>query len=97
MTVEEAIQQILHADYGEDVRNALANALDIINTNSQTYIFEQTTALDTWVIQHNLDRYPSVSIVDSAGTQVCGEITYENSNKIVITFTEAFTGTAYLN
>lgn len=65
--------------------------------HDQTYIFKQMTALDTWVIQHNLDRYPSVSVVDSAGTQVYGEIIYENRNKIVIKFTAAFTGAAYLN
>ena len=34
----------------------------------ETYTYKQTTASSMWVIEHELDRHPSVTVVDSAGT-----------------------------
>lgn len=62
-----------------------------------TYVHKQTTAAIQWDIYHNLDKYPSVTIVDSAGTQVYGDISYVDSNHLIITFTSEFGGRAYLN
>ena len=62
-----------------------------------TYIFEQGAASNTWTITHNLDKYPSVTVVDSAGTKVDCVITYINSNECELKFNAAFKGTAYLN
>ena len=68
------------------------------DTGDRTYVFENTeTASDTWVINHNLNKYPCVSVVDSSGTEVVGQITYNNINKLTITFKGAFKGKAYLN
>ena len=63
----------------------------------QTFIFEQERASDTWTIQHNLNKYPSVTVVDSAGSTVVGDVQYLNENFIIITFNGAFSGTVYLN
>lgn len=64
---------------------------------SKTFIYSQNVASTIWTIEHNLDNYPSVTVVDSGGTTVEGEITYLNRNKIRITFSSPFSGTAYLN
>ena len=63
----------------------------------KNFYFTQTTALDTWVITHNLNKYPSATIIDSAGTEVVGNITYNSLNQITITFSGAFKGSATLN
>lgn len=63
----------------------------------QTFIYEQNTLSDEWVIKHNLGRFPSVSVIDSAGTVVVGGVQYLNENIIVCTFNAPFIGTAYLN
>lgn len=65
--------------------------------NDKSYTHDQTTPSDTWTINHFLDKFPSVSIVDSAGTQVEGEVVYESINQLVVTFSGAFSGKAYLN
>lgn len=57
----------------------------------------QKSASRTWVIQHNLNTFPSVTVVDSAGNVVCGEVHYNNANQVTIEFTAAFSGKAYLN
>lgn len=48
------------------------------------------------IIHHNTNSYPPVRTLDSAGTQVFGAIVYNDSNTITITFSAAFSGTAYL-
>lgn len=63
----------------------------------KTYRHEQIEPSDTWVITHNLGRYPSVTVVDSAGTVVVGEVTYDSENQVTITFVGAFSGYALLN
>ena len=62
-----------------------------------TYVYTQPTASDVWLIEHNMQRYPAVSVVDSAGTQIIGEVQYINENTIMVYFTAAFSGVAYLN
>lgn len=61
------------------------------------YVFEQGVASDTWEIQHNLNRFPTVTIVDSGENVVTGAITYIDSNNVLIKFNGAFKGKAYLN
>ena len=61
------------------------------------YAHTQSVASATWTINHNLDFYPNVTVVDSAGTIVEGEIAYTSRNQIVLTFSAAFSGTAYLS
>lgn len=61
------------------------------------FVFDQPTPAAIWAVSHNLGKYPAVSIVDSAGTVVYGNITYVNLNQVQIDFTAAFSGKAYFN
>lgn len=61
------------------------------------YAHTQGTASATWTISHNLDFYPNVTVIDSAGTIVEGEIAYTSRNQVVLTFSAAFSGKAYLS
>lgn len=61
------------------------------------YTFNQLSASTTWSITHNLNKKPSVSVVDSADNNVYGDIEYINENQLTITFNSAFSGKAYLN
>lgn len=63
----------------------------------KTYVFIQAVASDTWEIKHNLYKYPSVSIVDSGGNVIYGDVEYIDLNNIKCSFTSAFSGKAYLN
>lgn len=54
-------------------------------------------AQKVWVIEHNLGKNPSVSVADSAGSWIIGEVNYINDNKLTITFNSSFSGVAYLN
>ena len=62
-----------------------------------TFIYEQGTASAVWTINHDLNTYPSVTVVDSANNVVVGDVQYVDTNTIVITFSGAFSGKAFLN
>lgn len=61
------------------------------------FVYEQGVASDTWVIKHNLGKYPSVSLVDSAGTQFDADVEYNNENTCTVRMNGATTGKAFLN
>ena len=63
----------------------------------KTYRHIQNSASDVWTINHNLNKYPSVTVQDSAGSIVIGEVTYNNKNTITLTFNGAFSGEAHFN
>ena len=66
-------------------------------TSASTYTYIQTSPAQTWNIFHKLGRMPSVTVVDSAGTVVRGEVEYIDSNTIKVSFSGGFSGKAYLN
>jgi hypothetical protein len=66
-------------------------------SGGESYVHDQAVPAATWVITHNLVRFPAVDIVDSAGTTVVGDVVYDSANQVTITFASAFGGKAYLN
>ena len=61
------------------------------------FTYVQGVASTTWNIQHNLGKFPSITVIDTANTVVTGEYTYDDINNVTLTFSAAFAGTAYLN
>jgi hypothetical protein len=66
-------------------------------TWEHAYIYNQGVPATLWTINHSLNKYPSVTVVDSANTEVVGDIQYTNTNTLTVTFSSAFSGKAYLN
>lgn len=63
----------------------------------KNYIHTQSSASSTWTVTHNLNKFPSVTVVDSANNVVMGAVEMINLNSITITFTASFSGKAYIN
>jgi hypothetical protein len=80
---------------------------EILSTNVQDAIEEvrelsrfeytQSTPSSSWTINHNMRFHPAVTVVDSGGTHVMGEVTYTSLNQVNVTFTSPFSGKAYLS
>lgn len=64
---------------------------------TEEYEHEQGEISDTWEINHNLGRYPVVTVVDSSGREVIVDVQYVDKNTCVILTKGEFKGTAYLN
>ena len=63
----------------------------------KNYVWTQSQSAAVWTINHNLNKYPSIRVEDSAGNDVIGDYEYLDANTVVATFTGAFSGKAYLN
>lgn len=63
----------------------------------QAYVHTQNAVSSTWFITHNLGFQPAVTVTDSGGTGVEGEINRIDNNHLSLSFTSAFAGTAYLS
>lgn len=69
----------------------------ITEGGDKNYLHKQNIPSDEWVINHNLGKYPAVSIMDSAKNEVVGEIIYHNENSLTAKFKGEFSGKATLN
>jgi len=61
------------------------------------YVYVQSSPSATWVITHNLNKYCSVTVVDSADNIVFGDVLYNSLNQVTLTFAGAFSGKAFFN
>lgn len=68
-----------------------------IYTGDANYVHDQGVAASTWTVTHNLNKRPSVSVVDSATQVVIGEVTYNSDNQVTIKFSSSFAGKAFFN
>jgi len=84
------------ADGNDYVRNNNNWVIDS-NTTDKNYIHDQGVANITWNITHNLNKYPTVTVVDSGGTEIEGQIQHTNTNNLIITFNASTSGKAYIN
>lgn len=71
--------------------------VSVEHTYDKHYAYEQMTPAAEWEITHNLGKYPAVTVVDSAGTEVVGDVRYIDNNSLTVTFSGAFAGKAYMN
>ena len=65
--------------------------------NDKNFVYIQTVPTATWNIVHNLNKYPSVSVVNINNITMYGEIAYINENELKIEFSAGFSGKAYMN
>lgn len=69
----------------------------------KNYVYTQAVAAEEWgdgtpkMVTHNLNKFPSITVIDTANTVVTGEYTYIDKNNVTLTFSAAFAGKAYLN
>ena len=69
----------------------------VISANTKTFVFDQIIPSKTWSINHQLEKFPSVTIVDNAGNEVIGDIKYDSNKHLTVSFSTEFSGRVYLN
>jgi len=62
-----------------------------------TFVFTQGVPATVWNIQHNLGKFPSVSVINNNNVVINGEVTYIDNNNVQLNFSAGFSGKAYLN
>lgn len=71
--------------------------IDIVEGFDSHYEFVQGVPATTWDITHNLGKFPSISVVDTADTTVIGSYEYITKDRVILNFSDAFAGKAFLN
>lgn len=90
---------VLSATLGYELKEAIEDIeQEITNVSAdKNYVHVQGTAATDWYIAHNLGKYPSVTIIDSANSMVIGEVEYVDMNNVILHFSAEFSGRATLN
>jgi hypothetical protein len=61
-----------------------------------TVRWDQAAPALVWVIEHGLNTFPSVSVLDSASEELFGEVDYVDDDNLTITFGVPTSGVAFL-
>tara|TARA_R100000544_G_scaffold15655_1_gene7329 strand:+ start:17 stop:721 length:705 start_codon:yes stop_codon:yes gene_type:complete len=61
------------------------------------FTFTQSNGSTTWTIAHNLNKFPTVTIVLSSGDMGIADVTHQDKNNLTIGFAVAESGKAHLN
>ena len=72
-------------------------AVFTLSSPDTTFEFTQGQPATTWNIQHDLNKFPSVSVINNNNVVINGEVTYIDKNNVQINFSAGFSGKAYLN
>ena len=67
------------------------------DVSDKHHVHDQGVPSISWTINHNLNKFPSVSAVDTASNVVVGQVEYIDKNNLIVTFNASFSGEAYLN
>lgn len=70
---------------------------EITGDGDKYYYHAQGSTSAQWEIEHNLGKYPSVTVVSSAGEEIYCDKTYVSINKVVLNFGTPISGAAFLN
>lgn len=86
----------------EPVLSAIAEQIEILiqGYKDKHYEYIITTPVTSVIIEHNLDKQPAISIIDSIsgiGNDIIASITRIDNNKVEIDFSEQFTGRIVFN
>lgn len=49
------------------------------------------------LVTHNLDKRPSVTVIDSADTEIICDVIYEDNNNLTVVFSSSFSGVVICN
>lgn len=77
-------------------KGAVSWSSDPLPLVPKRHVHNQSSASSSWSITHELDGFPSVTVVDSAGSVVVGEVSYSSTSSLTVSFQGAFSGKAYL-
>lgn len=69
----------------------------VVGSFNDSYVHIQSQAATQWTINHNLNKYPAVHIVDTNNNEVIGDLQYTTINQVVLSFSEPFSGSAFLS
>lgn len=63
----------------------------------QGYLYDRNSIVaSTWIIDHNLNKYPQITLIDDDGNLVEADVFYSSLNRVTVTFAQPTSGKAVL-
>lgn len=97
---QEQVQEAIQAEstvINNRIDTEVERLEEEIQESSNTFVFEQGIPATEWVINHNLNKRPSIDLVDYNGKVFEADREYISDNQVIIRLDNAGTGYAYLN
>lgn len=97
---QEQVQEAIQAEstvINNRIDTEVERLEEEIQESSNTFVFEQGIPATEWVINHNLNKRPSIDLVDYNGEGFEAYREYTSDNQVIIRLDNAGTGYAYLN
>ncbi len=67
------------------------------NGDSTYFVYDRNSIVAaSWIIDHNLNRYPQITLIDDEGNEFDADIFYNSTNQVTVTFSEPTSGKAVL-
>ena len=63
----------------------------------KNYVHIQGVAATVWEVYHNLNKFPAVTVIDSSSREVECQIDHISITHCTLTFSNSFSGKAYVN
>lgn len=79
------------------ITNVTIGGIKAVGKTDANFEYTQNQSSKVWEINHNLNKKPSVTTVDSGNNVVIGEVQYIDNNNLTVSFSASFSGNAYLN
>jgi hypothetical protein len=95
--VLETIQEAVEGPMGPMGQQGPMGPQGPAGAGGASYIHDQVIPAASWVIVHNLNFFPSITVEDSGGTEHYPDIVYNNGNQVTLTFVSSMGGKAYLS
>lgn len=86
--------EILTKASSDDYDFAWAAPSEVYGDNNYEQAFTSSASV---TVTHNLNKYPSLVIFDSAGDEVEGFVQHTSKNSLTVSFSSPFTGTVSCN
>lgn len=65
--------------------------------NDKHYVHVQSTPASTWVIEHNLGKFPAVQLKDDSGNQFTADVNHVSLNRAEVYLLQPEIGVAFAN
>jgi hypothetical protein len=81
----------------EEDEDYMISLVSLDDAADKTFVFTQDAPANPWIINHNLKKFPSVSMVLSTGQMGIADVRYIDEDNLTITFSGDESGKAYMN
>lgn len=76
----------------EDIEDQISNV-----SGDKNFVYEQMMSSNIWDFTHPLEKKPSVTTLDSAGSTIMGKVTIMGNDRVIVEFNHPMWGKAILN